>query len=234
MPGFNGFLDLPARPPKPRTKGLTHVIDKGLTCARSRASSTRPATTSTSSSSAGARAYVTRNLEKKIALYRSFETPVVCGGTLFEAVVARGKLDEYRRWLEENRLLARRDLGRDDRPPTRAQARAHRRALPGLRRHVGGRLQGLRGRLRPLPVGAVAEGRSRGRRLEGDHRGPRGRDRRDLPLLRRHAHRPDRRDRPRARPRGHRSSRRRRRARRRGSSRSTGPTSISGTSRPRK
>jgi phosphosulfolactate synthase len=30
MPGFNGFLDLPARPPKPRTKGLTHVIDKGL------------------------------------------------------------------------------------------------------------------------------------------------------------------------------------------------------------
>jgi len=29
---------------------------------------------------------------------------VVCGGTLFEAVVACGKLDEYRRWLEENRL----------------------------------------------------------------------------------------------------------------------------------
>src|SRR4029079_4248312 len=48
--------------------------------------------------------YVTRNLEKKIALYPSFDTPVVCGGTLFEAVVARGKLDEYRRWLEENRL----------------------------------------------------------------------------------------------------------------------------------
>ena len=28
--------------------------------------------------------YVTNNLEKKIALYRHFETPVVCGGTLFE------------------------------------------------------------------------------------------------------------------------------------------------------
>ncbi len=28
---LNGqFLDLPARPPKPRTVGLTHVIDKGL------------------------------------------------------------------------------------------------------------------------------------------------------------------------------------------------------------
>ena len=34
--------------------------------------------------------YVTNNLEKKIALYRSFDTPIVCGGTLFEAVYARG------------------------------------------------------------------------------------------------------------------------------------------------
>ena len=31
MPGFNdGFLDVPARPGKPRDVGLTHVMDKGL------------------------------------------------------------------------------------------------------------------------------------------------------------------------------------------------------------
>src|SRR5437773_10499372 len=30
MPAFDGFLDLPPRPGKPRTEGLTHVIDKGL------------------------------------------------------------------------------------------------------------------------------------------------------------------------------------------------------------
>ena len=31
MPGFNdGFLDLPERPGKPRTEGLTHVMDKGM------------------------------------------------------------------------------------------------------------------------------------------------------------------------------------------------------------
>ena len=37
MPGFNdGFLDLPARPGKPRDGGLTHVIDKGLEPARHR------------------------------------------------------------------------------------------------------------------------------------------------------------------------------------------------------
>ena len=28
--GTNGFLDLPARPSKPRSQGITHVIDKGL------------------------------------------------------------------------------------------------------------------------------------------------------------------------------------------------------------
>ena len=46
--------------------------------------------------------YVTQNLKEKIELYRSFDVPVVCGGTLFEAVIARGKLDEYRRWLVDN------------------------------------------------------------------------------------------------------------------------------------
>src|SRR2546425_11091904 len=48
--------------------------------------------------------YVTNNLEKKIALYRSFQTPVVCGGTLFEVVYARGRLDEFKSWLVEHRF----------------------------------------------------------------------------------------------------------------------------------
>src|SRR4030095_6290664 len=48
--------------------------------------------------------YVTNNLEKKIALYRSFDTPVVCGGTLFEAVYGRDKIDEFKRWLIEQRF----------------------------------------------------------------------------------------------------------------------------------
>src|SRR4051794_5826762 len=44
-------------------------------------------------------AYVTRNLERKLAVLR--EKPVVIGGTFFEAVWATGKLDEYKRWLGE-------------------------------------------------------------------------------------------------------------------------------------
>ena len=49
-------------------------------------------------------AYITNNLEKKIALYRSFGTPVVCGGTLFEAVYARDRLEEYKSWLVDHRF----------------------------------------------------------------------------------------------------------------------------------
>ena len=97
MPGFD--LGLPQR-----TAGLTHVLDKGL----------GPRGWEDVLEVSGhlidvvklgwGTSYVTGNLEKKIALYRSLDTPVVCGGTLFEAVIGRGKLDDYRRWLVENRF----------------------------------------------------------------------------------------------------------------------------------
>src|SRR6202008_951882 len=34
----------------------------------------------------------------------SFSTPVVCGGTLFEAVYGQSKMDEFKRWLEHFRF----------------------------------------------------------------------------------------------------------------------------------
>jgi len=102
--GTNGFLHLPARTPKPRTKGLTHVIDKGLNLRDIEGLFDTAGEYVDIVKLGWGTSYVTRNLEKKIALYRSLETPVVCGGTLFEAAVARGRLDEYRRWLTENRF----------------------------------------------------------------------------------------------------------------------------------
>jgi phosphosulfolactate synthase len=104
MPSFDGFLDVPARSPKPRTQGLTHVIDKGLNLRDIEGLFDTAGDYVDIVKLGWGTSYVTNNLEKKIALYRSFETPVVCGGTLFEAVVARGKLDEYRRWLSGNRF----------------------------------------------------------------------------------------------------------------------------------
>ncbi|HET6639350.1 MAG TPA: phosphosulfolactate synthase, partial [Gemmatimonadota bacterium] len=102
--GTNGFLDVPARTPKPRARGLTHVIDKGLNLRDIEGLFDTAGQYVDIVKLGWGTSYVTNNLEKKIALYRSLETPVVCGGTLFEAVVVRGKLDEYRSWLSENRF----------------------------------------------------------------------------------------------------------------------------------
>jgi phosphosulfolactate synthase len=102
--GSDGFLDLPARGPKPRERGLTHVIDKGLNLRDIEGMFDTAGDYVDVVKLGWGTSYVTMNLEKKIALYRSFDTPVVCGGTLFEAVYARGKMDEYKKWLTEHRF----------------------------------------------------------------------------------------------------------------------------------
>src|SRR5919198_770045 len=85
MPSFNdGFLNLPQRPGKPRTEGLTHVIDKGLNMRDVEGLFDTAGQFVDIVKLGWGTSYVTNNLEKKIALYRSFETPVVCGGTLSE------------------------------------------------------------------------------------------------------------------------------------------------------
>jgi phosphosulfolactate synthase len=91
------FLNLP-----PRDGGLTHVLDKGL----------GPRAAEDFLETAGAyvdivklgwgTSYVTPNLARKLEVYRAAGKPVVVGGTFFEAVVARGKVDEYKQWLREH------------------------------------------------------------------------------------------------------------------------------------
>ena len=158
--GTDGWLDVPARSPKPRSGGLTHVIDKGMNLRDIEGLFDTGGHFVDIVKLGWGTSYVTNNLEKKIALYRSLETPVVCGGTLFEAAVARGRLDEYRGWLTENRFShveisdGTIDLPRD------TQARADRGAGAGLRRPFRGRLQGCRGRLSPRTSGSSGSGRS--------------------------------------------------------------------------
>jgi len=105
MPGFNdGFLDLPQRPGKPRTEGLTHVMDKGMNLRDIEGMFDVGGEFVDIVKLGWGTSYVTNNLEKKIALYRHFETPVVCGGTLFEAVYGRDRIDEFKAWLKEHRF----------------------------------------------------------------------------------------------------------------------------------
>src|SRR5947208_15016153 len=91
MPGF----DLGLR----RDGGLTHVLDKGL----------GPRAWEDVLETSGAyidivklgwgTSYVTPNLRRKLEVLQG--KPVVIGGTFFEAVIVRGKVDEYKRWLGE-------------------------------------------------------------------------------------------------------------------------------------
>jgi phosphosulfolactate synthase len=104
LQSYDGFLGLPPRSPKPRETGLTHVIDKGLNLRDIEGLFDTAGDYVDIVKLGWGTSYVTRNLEKKIALYRSFETPVVCGGTLFEAVYIRGRIDEYKQWLEQHRF----------------------------------------------------------------------------------------------------------------------------------
>ena len=81
--------------------GLTHVIDKGLG-PRAWEDVLETCGDYISIVKLGwGTAYVTPNLERKLAVYRAAGKPVVIGGTFFELCLARGKLEELLRWLGE-------------------------------------------------------------------------------------------------------------------------------------
>ena len=84
---------------EPRSGGLTHVLDKGL----------GPRAWEDVLETSGlyidivklgwGTAYVTQNLRQKLEILK--EKPVVIGGTFFEVVYVKGKVDEYKRWLND-------------------------------------------------------------------------------------------------------------------------------------
>jgi len=77
--------------------GLTHVIDKGLG-PRAWEDILETAGDHISIVKLGwGTAAVTQNLERKLDVLR--EKPVVVGGTFFEVVYSKGKLDDYKAWL---------------------------------------------------------------------------------------------------------------------------------------
>ena len=96
--------NIPARTTKPRESGITMVMDKGL--------SLREAEDLVSAGGdyidllklGFGSAFVTQNLEKKLAVYREANTPTYFGGTLFEAFIIRKKFDDYVRLLEKYKV----------------------------------------------------------------------------------------------------------------------------------
>ena len=83
-----GFLDLPERCSKPRDRGLTHVLDKGLSCAEAEGLLEVSGPSVDLVKLGWGTALVTANLEPKLRCYARAEVPVVLGGTLTEILVA--------------------------------------------------------------------------------------------------------------------------------------------------
>lgn len=89
------FLTLPERTPKPRSSGLTHVLDKGYSLEQVRQFMEMSRDYVDIVKLGWGTAVVTPNLREKVELYRSYGIPVCFGGTLFELCLRQGKLEEY-------------------------------------------------------------------------------------------------------------------------------------------
>lgn len=95
------FLDLPQRGPKPRERGITHVLDRGLSLAQVDGLVEVAGDTVDLVKLGWGTAVVTQNLEAKLARYRDHGLPVVLGGTLTELAIAQDRLDGLVAWLHE-------------------------------------------------------------------------------------------------------------------------------------
>jgi phosphosulfolactate synthase len=98
----NYFLNnLPTRPQKPRNEGLTMVMDKGLSLRAAQDMLETSAEYIDVIKLGWATSYVNPNLKEKTKLYKDAGIPYYFGGTLFEAFLVRGQLDDYRAILDK-------------------------------------------------------------------------------------------------------------------------------------
>jgi phosphosulfolactate synthase len=95
------LLNLPQRAARPRTEGVTHVIDRGLSLAEVDGLVEVAGDYVDIVKLGWGTALVTSNLDRKLERYRQHGIPVVLGGTLTELAIARGRLDELVHWVGE-------------------------------------------------------------------------------------------------------------------------------------
>jgi phosphosulfolactate synthase len=95
------LLNLPERSSKPRSDGVTHVIDRGLSIADIEGMIEVAGEFVDIVKLGWGTALATGNLKRKLECYRSHEIPVVLGGTLTELAISRGRLDDLIAWVRE-------------------------------------------------------------------------------------------------------------------------------------
>lgn len=92
------FLDLPEREHKPRTRGLTHVLDKGAGIQLVEGMLDTAGEYVDLVKVGWGISYIDPRTKERIAAYQAAGAVVCAGGTLFEVAAVNGRLDEFRRW----------------------------------------------------------------------------------------------------------------------------------------
>ena len=93
--------NIPTRTKKPRKKGLTMVMDKGLSLRGAEDFlSTNNSLTDILKLGFGT-SLLTKNVKEKIKLYQSEDLLVYAGGTLFEAFIVRNQFDDYCKTIDK-------------------------------------------------------------------------------------------------------------------------------------
>jgi phosphosulfolactate synthase len=104
---LDDLLELPERSDKPRERGLTHVLDRGLSVAQVEGLLEVTGAAVDIVKLGWGTGVVSANLERKLACYREHGVPVVLGGTLTELAIAQGRFDAL---LERLRALGLRHI----------------------------------------------------------------------------------------------------------------------------
>jgi phosphosulfolactate synthase len=95
------FLDLPSRQTKPRQRGLTHVLDKGMTVSALDALLAQAGDLVDVLKVGWGIAYVDPKLKERVALCSSAGVTLSLGGTLLEIAAAQDRLAELCRWAQD-------------------------------------------------------------------------------------------------------------------------------------
>ena len=95
------FLDIPERTRKPRERGLTHVLDSGLSLAEVDGLMEVAGDSVDIIKLGWGTALVSANLRPKLARYAEHGIPVVLGGTLTELAIRQGRVEGLVAWLHE-------------------------------------------------------------------------------------------------------------------------------------
>jgi len=95
------FLELPERSAKPRERGITHVLDRGLSLAEVDGLVEVAGGSVDIVKLGWGTAVVTGNLGPKLARYRAHGLTVVLGGTLTEVALRQGRIEGLIAWLHE-------------------------------------------------------------------------------------------------------------------------------------